>query len=118
MTMDDLISNGHILLLGGSETTATLLSGVTYLLLTNRSALEQLTREVRSSFKSEKEITITSVGTLAYMLACLNEALRIYPPVATGLPRKVPNGGAVIGDSFVPEQVSTFSFLFLISLCL
>lgn len=111
--MDDLISNGHALLLGGSETTATLLSGITYLLLTNQSALKQLSREVRSSFKDEDEITITSVGTLTYMVACLNEAMRIYPPVATGLPRKVPKGGALIGDAFVPEDVSGLFFVLL-----
>jgi cytochrome P450 len=113
MTTDDLISNGHIILLGGSETTATLLAGVTWLLLQNPAALARVTQEVRSAFTTEAEITITSVSTLPYMLACLNEALRIYPPVASGLPRRVPKGGAFIGGVFVPENVRSAFFISL-----
>lgn len=82
--MEKLQANCSILIIGGSETTATLLSGVTFLLLTNPGALKQLTEEVRSAFRSEEEIDATSVGNLTYMLACLDEALRMYPPVPTG----------------------------------
>jgi hypothetical protein len=78
---------------------------VTYLLLTNPSCLEKVTKEVRSQFKHENEIKLTSVGNLTYMMACLNEALRVYPPVASGMPRQVPPGGAVIAGHFVPQDV-------------
>lgn len=37
------------------------------------------------------------------MLACLKEALRLYPPVAGEMPRIVPKGGGNIAGSFVPE---------------
>lgn len=40
------------------------------------------------------------------MLACLNEALRVYPPVPTGLPRVTPAGGRTILGRFVPQGVS------------
>ena len=83
-----------------------MLSGLTYLLLTNPDALKKLAEEVRSTFKTEEEITLTSVGNLSYMLACLNEALRRYPPVAFGLPRTVPHGGANIAGTFVPENTA------------
>ena len=99
-----------ILIIGGSETTATLLSGVTYLLLTNPLALATLAKEVRSAFKSEDEIDIGSVSRLTYMLACLNEALRMYPPVPTGLPRIVPKGGASVADHYVPESTTVAIF--------
>ena len=85
--MDKLESNSMILIIAGSETTATLLSGVTYLLLTNPQALATLTKEVRSAFQSEDDININSVSRLTYMLACLNEALRMYPPVSCFLLR-------------------------------
>ncbi|KAI1365840.1 cytochrome P450 [Xylaria arbuscula] len=99
-----LTMNASLLILAGSETTATLLSGATYLLATNPQALRKLEQEVRSAFKSDEEITLLSVGNLSYMLACLNESLRQYPPVAGGLPRWAPKGGAVIGGKFVPER--------------
>ena len=95
-----------ILIIGGSETTATLLSGATYYLLSNPAKLAQLTEEVRSTFNSEEEITINSVSRLNYMLACLNEALRMYPPVPIGLPRIVPTGGARIAGHYIPENTT------------
>lgn len=68
--------------------------------------MNKLKHEVRSTFKSEDEITLTSVGNLEFMLACLNEALRAYPPAPVGFPREVPKGGVIINGQFIPEGVS------------
>ncbi|KAI3553090.1 cytochrome P450 [Colletotrichum abscissum] len=106
MTFEKLKANSSILIIGGSETTATLLSGVTYYLLTNPDAHKRLTDEIRSTFKEESEIDFTSVSNLPYLLACLEEALRLYPPVPIGLPRIVPKGGATIADHYVPEDTT------------
>ncbi|KAK3329980.1 isotrichodermin C-15 hydroxylase [Apodospora peruviana] len=102
LSFRDLASNAFILVLAGSETTATTLSGVTYLLLTHQDVLDKVTKEVRSAFKSADEININSAGQLTYMLAVLNEALRLFPPVTAGLVRQVPTGGANIAGHFVP----------------
>ncbi|KAI0147946.1 cytochrome P450 ClCP1 [Hypoxylon sp. NC0597] len=99
-----IATNAGTLIIAGSETTATLLSGAIYLLTTHPDKLERLTNEVRSAFNNDEEITLTSVGKLSYMLACLNEALRCYPPVPTGLPRQSPKGGVFISGKFVPEN--------------
>ncbi|RYP10685.1 hypothetical protein DL764_000475 [Monosporascus ibericus] len=104
LTMEKLQANSSILIIGGSETTATLLSGVTYFLLMNPEAMEKLKTEIRTAFRSEDEIDFMSVSALPYLLACLDEALRMYPPVPTGLPRVVPKGGASISGHFVPED--------------
>lgn len=101
--MGKLEMNAGLLIIAGSETTATLLSGAMFLLLTHPEALAKLTDEVRSSFSSDGEITLLSVGNLSYMLACLNESLRQYPPVASGLPRLSPKGGALVDGRFVAE---------------
>ena len=82
-----------------------MLCGVTYLLLKHPETLEKLTQEVRTIFSSESDITFSSVQRLPYMLACLNETLRMYPPVPSGLPRCVPTGGAVIAEHVIPEGV-------------
>ncbi|KAL2851865.1 cytochrome P450 [Aspergillus pseudoustus] len=104
LTIQELIANAEILIIGGSETTATLLSGVTYLLLRSPNAYEMLTEEVRTVFQSEDEINLVSVSQLPYMQACLDEALRVYPPIANGLPRVCPKGGATVMGEFVPEN--------------
>jgi cytochrome P450 len=112
ISLDTVRSTAAGLVFAGSETTATLLGGVTYLLLSNPAALERLVKEVRSAFQSEKDITMASVQGLPYMLACLNEALRHYPPAPTGFPRAVPKGGAVISGVYVPEHVSEYIVLY------
>lgn len=110
--MDKLVRNASTLIIAGSETTATLLSGAVYLLTTHPDKLAKVANEVRSAFNSEEEITLNSVSRLSYMLACLNETLRCYPPVASGLPRVVPKGGAYVAGKFVPEDVSITRVLF------
>ncbi|KAI0181453.1 putative cytochrome P450 [Hypoxylon sp. FL1284] len=102
ISFEKLSSNAFILVLAGSETTATTLSGATYLLLTNPEILEKLKQEVRSAFSSVDDININSVNKLTYMLAILNEALRLYPPVTSGLVRIVPPGGEQVAGQFVP----------------
>ena len=105
MPLDRLTAHAGLLVIAGSETTATLLAGVTYLLLKNPDVMRKLQDEVRGSFAAEGEITLTSVSKLSYMLACLDEALRMYPPVAFGMPREVFEGGVSIAGTFVPEKV-------------
>lgn len=101
----EMITNGSTLIIAGSETTATLLSGVTYLVLTNPRVLEKLQHEIRSTFQSEDEINLDSCNKLEYCLATLTEALRVYPPVAVGLPRFVDEQGDMIAGNWVPGGV-------------
>lgn len=103
--MEHLVANAEILIIGGSETTATLLCGVTYLILRNPEAYQNLADEVRSTFHSPEEIDLISVNRLSYMLACLDEALRMYPAVANGLPRVCPKGGSRVLGEYIPEGV-------------
>jgi hypothetical protein len=70
--------------------------------------MEKLTREVRSAFGSAADMTIASVSRLSYLLACLNEAMRRYPPLIGNLAREVHEGGAVIAGRFVPEKVGRY----------
>ena len=105
-TETEMIATSRTLIIAGSETTATLLSGITYLLLKDCTVLERLATEIRSAFQSECDITFSEVSKLRYMSASLEEAMRVYPPVAGSFPRNVPRGGGTIGDTFVPEKVS------------
>lgn len=84
----ELEANSNILIIAGSETTATVLSGATYWLLRNPQVMAKVTAEVRSVMQSDTEITVQKVSAeLPYMMACLDETLRLYPPVPTGLER-------------------------------
>ncbi|KAI8934410.1 hypothetical protein NX059_009145 [Plenodomus lindquistii] len=88
------------LIVAGSETTATCLTGLAYFLLKNSQCLDELTREVRTQFKSIEEITGQSTADLKYLPAVIEEGLRIFPPAPFGLSRVCP--GANINGHYVP----------------
>ena len=105
LTRDEIDSNMQLLMTAGSETTMTLLSGCTFHLLKNPRSLARLNEEVRGAFQSQADITIAAVNKLPYLLAVLEEALRMHPPVPTALPRIVPPGGNFISGIWVPGGV-------------
>jgi cytochrome P450 len=107
ITHDELLGTCRVLLVAGSETTATLLSGATYLLLKHPEFMDRLKSEVRSVFKNAGEITLRSVspGRLPYLDAVLQESFRCYPPVPSTLPRITGPKGATIDGCFVPAKV-------------
>jgi cytochrome P450 len=102
MTIPELRANASNLVLAGSETTATLLSGCVWELLQNPDTLKKITEEVRETFNSSDEIDLQSAANLKYTLAVLEETMRIYPPVPTQAPRTVPAGGDTIDGQFIP----------------
>lgn len=106
MNLEEMASTASLLIIAGSETTATLLSGATYYLATNPEVLAKLTAEVRGAFPTEDDIGIASTSSLPYMLAVLDESLRIYPPVPGPSPRKIAKGGDTIIGQYIPEEVS------------
>ena len=106
MSRDEMISNASAIVLAGSETSATLLSGCVWLLLQNPDVLRKLERHVRTFFSTADEINLASVGRLDYMMAALNEALRLYPPVPMQSNRIVNESGTVIAGQWVPSGVS------------
>ncbi|KAH6612218.1 cytochrome P450 [Chaetomium sp. MPI-SDFR-AT-0129] len=103
LTENHLQSNATLLAAAGSETTASLLSGVTYHILANPAVLARLTHEVRTAFTHSSDITIAAVSRLPYLLACLNEALRRHPPTLSNLPREAHEGGESIVGGWVPQ---------------
>lgn len=109
MTTEELVSTGSSLVLAGSETTATLLSGATYLLLQHPNTMAKLVAEIRGTFANDIDITIVSVGKLRYLTAVLEESMRLYPPVPAGLYRLVPKGGDTAVGKWIPGGVSHFS---------
>lgn len=102
LAMEEKHNLGANLIFAGSETTATTLSGCAYLMLKNKRCYEAFVREVRSTFKDEKDITILSVAELKYLQAVINETLRVYNAVPGSFPRVVPTGGETIDGRVIP----------------
>jgi cytochrome P450 len=101
----EMHSNGALFMLAGTETTATSLCGLTYYLLKNPTKLARLQKEIRATFSSLDDMHITELAQLPYLQACIDEGLRIYPPVSIGLHRNTPRGGAMVAGHWVPGGV-------------
>ena len=108
MSVPEIEATFRVLVVAGSETTATALSGIMMHLLQNRGACDALSKEIQESFAHESEICAERVSDLGYLNAVIEEGLRLCPPVALGMPRVVPPGGAEVSGHRLPEGVSTF----------
>lgn len=104
-TPKQLEQNTNVLIVAGSETTATALSFATYLLCTHPEVMQKLRAEVDGSFSDESEINMASVQNLKYMLAVLDEAMRLFPPAAIIEPRVAPSEGTQVFGQYVPGWV-------------
>lgn len=108
LTRPEIDSAAVVLMLAGSDTTPSILCGLNYLLLSHGAVLAKLVQEIRTSFKSDSEITLESVFKLDYLGACIDEGFRVYPAAPIGFPREVPVGGTSICGSFVPGGTTVY----------
>ena len=109
LTFNELLANAGTLIVAGSETTATAMAGLTYFLLLNPDKLQKVVQETRSAFASEDEISMATIKRLSYLGLCIDEALRLYPPVGFGVPRRVPGKGIMLNEKWVPGNVCSNS---------
>jgi cytochrome P450 len=103
---DEMDVNADLFMIAGTETIATLLSGLTYLLLTHPESMEKLVAEIRGAFAASSDIDLETTRGLPYFNACIKEALRKYPPVPVALPHLTPAQGSTICGHYVPPNVS------------
>ncbi|SNX85455.1 related to Benzoate 4-monooxygenase [Melanopsichium pennsylvanicum] len=90
----------------GSDTTATSLTIFFGYLLDNPRCYAKLRREINDAVgcgNLRTPVKYAKGSQLAYLQACIKEALRLSPPISMDLPRYVPQGGAVIGK--IPHPI-------------
>lgn len=110
LSQPELWSEAGTLIVAGADTTSTCLASTFYYLTRpeNKTCLGRLTQEVRSAFPGEDIEQIRSgpiLNQCLYLRACIDEALRMSPPVPALLPREVLQGGMDIDGYHVPEGV-------------
>jgi cytochrome P450 len=104
MSRQEIDVNAFSISTAGSESTATALAGAIFYLLQDQQAYQRIVNEIRTAFRTSSEITMTEVKKLQYVRAVLQETMRLYPPVAVTLPRRVPpeEDGVLIAGQPVP----------------
>ncbi|KAI1118402.1 cytochrome P450 [Nemania sp. NC0429] len=102
LTSTEIFLNMAGFVSGGTDTTATALTGWTYYVCTHPNAFCRLVDEVRTAFTTEDDIRWERVKELRYLDATLQEALRLFPPSPASQQRIVPPGGATIDGYYIP----------------
>ena len=104
LSTPELWGEANVLMIAGSDTTATTLASTIFYLVRNPYVMTRLKQEVRKAFDSVEEIVSGSrLNELVYLKACLDEALRLGPAVPGALPREVIDGGVIVDGIFLPE---------------
>ena len=108
ISMPVIEAQSTVVILAGSQTTATALIAAVYYILSDQNIYKKLCDEIRSAFADSTEITLQNVAAkLPYLGAVIKETLRLHTPIANGLPRLVPDGGAMISGNWIPSNVGT-----------
>lgn len=103
----EIMAEAYTLITAGGDTTAVAITSTFFYLSRNSDARAKAAAEVRSAFSSEEEIRIGSaLSSCHYLRACLDEALRMSPPVSAPLYREAGLGGASVCGTHIPEGLN------------
>ena len=111
MSVPELENNMNLLIVAGSETCAIVLSGMLNYLVKRPQVLQKLIREIRSSYNSSSEMSFSNLQKLPYLVAVIEEGLRLCPPNPSGIQHVVPDGGDTVCGGWLPGGVSTLQHL-------
>lgn len=117
---EELISEATLFIIGGTDGMITATVSTLFYLVHNPRVLGRLVKEIRTTFPlatncigkpvSEVhcpiEFASQKLQSLTYLTACIDEAMRISPPVPSILPRVVGPGGMVVDGEFFPAGVT------------
>ncbi|TCD71818.1 hypothetical protein EIP91_003161 [Steccherinum ochraceum] len=113
--MDTVASDGALAIVAGSDTSATALSHCFYFLLRNPKCMQRLREEIESIYPGATDTTLdfAQQAEMPYLNACINEAMRLYPPVLTGL-QKLVTSPTMIDTHYVPAGSLVYAHHFTI----
>ncbi|KAH7380914.1 cytochrome P450-like protein [Cadophora sp. MPI-SDFR-AT-0126] len=108
LPLREMFAEANNLIVAGSDTTATALTATVFYLTHNPHALQKVKDEVGSAFAGTDIEDVRSGPALTsckYLKACIDEAMRMTPPVPGIIPRVVLPGGIEIDGHSIPAGV-------------
>lgn len=102
----NLTADGIVISIAGSDTTAAALTCLFLELATHPDITQKLQQELDALYQDNSAPDATALTRLEYLQACIDEGLRLHPPVPAGVQRVTPPGGLHIGDDvYIPGDV-------------
>lgn len=115
MSLESIEEHSSVLIIAGSETTATTMSGATYYLTSHPEALARAVAEVREAYSGDDQISLNNRDVQTpYVDAVLNEALRLFPAAPLPFPRVINKDGEIIDGQFIPPGTQAENCLWAI----
>ncbi|KAF2002187.1 cytochrome P450 [Amniculicola lignicola CBS 123094] len=105
-TLPELRSESTLLVTTGTDTVAGTLANILFHLLNHPQCIVQLTTEVRTTFSNIGEIyTGKALNSCKYLVACIDEGMRLSSIVGGCLMREVGPGGITVDGRVIPAGV-------------
>ena len=99
----EIVAEISIMLNAGSTTTGIAMANVMYQLLKNPQFMKRLRQEIEETLDEDEEVApYEKVRYLPYLRACLDESLRLFPPISHPLTRQTPREGCEVAGQYIP----------------
>ncbi|VUC24617.1 unnamed protein product [Clonostachys rosea] len=98
----NLQGDAHLIVVAGSDLTAASLTCLFYQLALHPEIMAELQNEIDQMYAKHAHPDHQDFSKLRYLNACIDESLRLYPPVPSGLQRMSPPQGYQAGDVHIP----------------
>ena len=103
--LHQLHADSRLIIVAGSDTTAATLTHLFYHLAGDSSIQHRLREELEPKIE-DGDMTNIKIQDSPYLNGCIHEALRLNPPVPSGIFRKTPKEGVNIGDTYIPGDTT------------
>ncbi|KAK1450111.1 cytochrome P450 [Colletotrichum melonis] len=98
----NLYGDAYLIIVAGSDTTAASLTCLFFELAQKPDVYQRLREEIDDYFAQNEEPEHSALSKLPYLQACIDETLRLHPPVPSGVQRMTPPEGIDIDGTFIP----------------
>lgn len=102
-----LQGDSRLVIVAGSDTTAVTLTHLFYHFAADPSIVKRLREEMRP-FVNGDSVNNADVQNNEYLNGCIQEALRLHPPVPSALNRDTPPEGIEIGGQHIPGKMDVW----------
>ncbi|KAI0193892.1 cytochrome P450 [Astrocystis sublimbata] len=81
LRVNDLWMEAILFIVAGGDTTSTAIAATFFYLAHNKDCYDKLAEEIRGSFQAANEICGSKLAGCRYLRACIDESLRMSPPI-------------------------------------
>jgi cytochrome P450 len=111
----ELSADGGLLIVAGSDTSSNAMAMTLFNMLVHHEYYDKVHKEIADVFVGQVATDLEKLNKECPLLnACINETLRLWPPVASGLQRTTPSEGLTLANgTFIPGNtvISTQTYV-------